>query len=527
MTKTHITLLLIKKDVVIDNVLIGNYKSIDLDGGQKLYYKETTAVTPKWVTTFLESDNVAKVTLKIQTISAVMLFKRRYDEEERIFAVTFGFGRNLINQDVIENRFGLITTLSSIGKERIRSLDLSSLETVLLNSRIQASSLSGIENFSIDFNKDLLKAVTGKLGDDRNAGSLTGKDSLSFSSVHTYNTIGEDIDKHYRSYISDKYKDSFKWIDKIQDVKEKAVINKLDGIVVDNINSNQLDNIWIAYPDIINWKDLDHFKFGREDYIEDVDILLVRNELIKKDDDKVTVDTLKSRKIHAYDYTDNKIANWSLYKCLYVECPLDDKQYFLQEGKWFIIESDFVKEVNTFYNNTPIYEKDLHDYNYRTEKEFNEKIVEDSNGSCFLMDRKLQKADGDDFELCDIITSDKELLHVKKFTSSAVLSHLFNQGLVSAECIKDINIRRQANGNIADEFKLDETEPFNLYKVVYIIARKNATERPQIPFFSKVAFRNVANRLLIIGYQYAIKGVNFTYVVPDKEKRKKTEKLKM
>lgn len=527
MAKIHLTLLLLKEDTTIDSVLVEGCKCIDLDGNQKLYYKETAPNTPKWVTIFLDNNENAKRAFRVQGSSAVILFQRHYDHGDRTFAITFGYGRNLIKQGVIEERFGLITTLSSIDKEKIRSLDLSSLETVLLNSRIQASALSGIENFSLNLNRDLLKAVTGKLEEDGNSSSLTGKDSLGFSSKCTYRTIGTEIDKYYNAYKSGRYKDSFKWVDKIQDVKDSNILDELNNYVVECINGNHLDNIWIAYPDIINWGDLDHFKFGRKDYIEDVNMQIVQRELIKNDDDKITVGILRSRMIHACNSEDKDIAKWSLYKCLYVDYQKDDKQFFLQEGKWFMIERNFVNEINDFYNNVPIYSEELPDYDYRTEDEYNHELVRNKETTRFLMDKKLQKIDGDEFELCDVMTSGKEFIHVKKFTSSAVLSHLFNQGLVSAECVKNKQIRIKANDTLPDGFKLD-TDSFNAneYKIVFVIAKKSADSRPNIPFFSKVALENVANTLSLIGYQFAIKGVPFTYVDTEKERKKKEKRDK-
>lgn len=527
MAKTHITLILIKDGLNVTDIVSSDCKIINFQDGQKLYYKDSIAKTPKWVADFMNDNEDAKRLFKIQCVSAVMFFNRHYEDGDRLFAITFGFGRNLINPDAIEERFGLITALSSIGKEKIRSLDLSSLESILLNSRIQASSLSGIENFSLNINRDLLKAVTGKLEGGREAGSLTGKDSLGFSTKCTYRTIGTEIDKHYKAYKSGDYRNSFKWIDKINYIKDRATIAALDKYIVKRFNENQFDNIWISYPDIIDWNKLDHFKFGREDFLEDLDIQFIHDELIKKDEDKVDLDTLKSRKIFAYDSSDIKIGTWPLYKCLYVDYQIDGRQYFLHEGKWFKIDTTFVHEINEYYNNVPILNLELPEYSFRTEDEYNKEIAKDEH--FFLMDKKLQKVDGDEFELCDVMSSQKELIHVKKFTSSAVLSHLFNQGLVSAECITDVSIRTQANRILGEGFKLNIAS-FNPkdYKVVFVIAKKNAnpSEHPVIPFFSKVALQNVANTLTLIGYQYAIKAVPFTYVDSEKEEKKKAKRRK-
>ncbi len=37
-------------------------------------------------------------------------------------------------------------------------------------------------------------------------------------------------------------------------------------------------------------------------------------------------------------------------------------------------------------------------------------------------------------EFCDLFSKSKQMIHVKRYGGSSVLSHLFNQGLVSGEC---------------------------------------------------------------------------------------------
>ena len=52
------------------------------------------------------------------------------------------------------------------------------------------------------------------------------------------------------------------------------------------------------------------------------------------------------------------------------------------------------------------------------------------------------------------------------------------------------------------------------YEIVYVIAKRDATPEklPDLPFFSKVAFRNVAKRLKRYGFNVSIKAVPYTYV---------------
>lgn len=285
----------------------------------------------------------------------------------------------------------------------------------------------------------------------------------------------------------------------------------------------------IAIPDVVDWAKVDHFKFGREDFLEDVDIQVLYNELVKNEGKDVSLELLKSRKIYTINSEDVKLMSWSVYKCLYVEVAYKNKLYFLNEGKWYCIENDFVNEVNAFYENMSLYSDKLPDYDVLLENTYNKKLVDSDKEKFFLLDKKLIHISRSSFEVCDVLTSDKKLLHVKNAKGSAVLSHLFNQGLVSAECLKDVKLRKQVNTQLSDVYKLDETSNFRAedYEVVYVIAKQNSGKRPSIPFFSKVSLRNVVSRLSLMGYKCSICGVHFTYVDPQKEEKKLAKKQRI
>ena len=131
------------------------------------------------------------------------------------------------------------------------------------------------------------------------------------------------------------------------------------------------------------------------------------------------------------------------------------------------------------------------------------------------MDRRNVYQGGSPIEFCDIYSRDKQFIHVKKYNGSSVLSHLFFQGYVSAENFYDLAYRQKANRLLSENFKVPETNTISAseYEVVFAIAKDNLEEgeRPEIPFFSKVSFRSVSNRLKHYGFKVSIKGINRTY----------------
>ena len=133
------------------------------------------------------------------------------------------------------------------------------------------------------------------------------------------------------------------------------------------------------------------------------------------------------------------------------------------------------------------------------------------------LDRKTVKPAGANYpiEACDFLAIDGALIHVKDHTSSSRLSHLFNQGTVSARVLKTdgafrdllrVEVGRQEaalalkgyDGLIADgSTAFDATK----HKVVYAVLC--AAETARLPFFSLVTFRQASKELQALGYSCA------------------------
>ena len=135
------------------------------------------------------------------------------------------------------------------------------------------------------------------------------------------------------------------------------------------------------------------------------------------------------------------------------------------------------------------------------------------------LDRKTVKPGGANYpiEACDFLAIDGALIHVKDHTSSSRLSHLFNQGTVSARVFKTdgafrdslrVEVGRQEaalaltgyDGLIADgSTAFDATKPKSSMRWC---ARRNA----RLPFFSLVTFRHAAKELQALGYRVPLRG---------------------
>jgi uncharacterized protein (TIGR04141 family) len=118
-------------------------------------------------------------------------------------------------------------------------------------------------------------------------------------------------------------------------------------------------------------------------------------------------------------------------------------------------------------------------------------------------------------EICDVLTRTGGFIHVKHRGSSSTLSHLFAQGLNSAErFLQDADFRVRArevasalNPEFAAVFPDTRPDP-NAHEITFVvITRSRRGTLLTLPFFSVVSLRAAALRLRALGFRVSIAAV--------------------
>ncbi len=138
------------------------------------------------------------------------------------------------------------------------------------------------------------------------------------------------------------------------------------------------------------------------------------------------------------------------------------------------------------------------------------------------MDQKLVRASSQTtaIEVCDVLTANRQLIHVKRHLSSSELSHLFGQGFVSANLLQADSIFRQSThqkvkelgGNDAFDFFDVASLPTIDFEVIFAIlaAWRGRTIAGALPFFSKVNLERTASDLLNRGFRMSLAQVDYS-----------------
>ncbi len=528
-TKNRLSIYLIKEEYVEHKDILqdfDNLKSYEILDVGVFYYRKSYTSKPKWLDSFFGEPLSNETELLNSTSKGVLLVAVDVDSDhERIFAVPFGYGWKLINPGSYEERFGLKTALNIVNPDSLRKIDKKNLSATPKDTSEQLSRVGKVANFVIDIEQDLIRSITGKVNEAYSnlfGETVYGKDALSVSTEITTSNVVNFLIECYKQYGSKTYKEHFGWIDQIADVKDPNIIDKLHDKLICNFrnvihNTHDKDHIklWMAIPEIIEWSDVRGFQYNKKSgEFDDIRLRDFIDSIPERVKSNLSVKYLKDKNIECCAASSDQLMHvWKAYNCLYCEIREENDVYLLSNGKWYKIVSDFVEQVHKEYRQICDSETlvDLPECSYKNEEEYNEGIAElDTYYSC--MDKKMIRHGGghSSVEFCDLFTNDGKIIHVKRYGKSAVLSHLFSQGIVSGELfISDMEFREKVNKKLPDAHKFAnaaEKPNASEYQVIFAVISSSKGDL-DIPFFSKITARNAIRRLESFGYKVALQKI--------------------
>lgn len=482
----------------------------EIPGIGVLYTESGAPRHPQWMAFFRDVATPDPKLLNTST-SAVLFVKRA----SRLFAITFGHGKHLMVQDCWDEGFGLRVTLNSIDPRKIKSIDHKTFETVTRHSRTQTSREGGMEDFGLDVQRDLVRAVTGEPKDLKLGRRLTGMDALvAVVNVRVHDLPGL-LELYLAQYGSKSYKADFSWIDNISEVRSNADKAHLDRKLASRLQQGDLSRVWLSVPDIVDWARIGGFKYRPSDTNVEHDLDVAAFLRTVKKGTTITSDFLRGRRIFAMNASGDQVEeSWQAYGCLYCEEDDDGQTYLLSTGKWYRIEKSFVEEVNQAIAALVSTRSPLPPYQSTDADEaaYNKRVAATSGGALALMDQVWIHHGGgkSKFEMCDLYSDAKEMIAVKRYGgSSAPLSHLCQQALVVAEMWKeDAEFRKKVNQKLPRSHKLaDSTKPPNVKEYPIVLAIVSPSSRAidkSLPFFARLALRNTERHLRLVGYPMSI-----------------------
>jgi uncharacterized protein (TIGR04141 family) len=467
----------------------------------KLYVQRPPPRPPRWARFFKDYLSASELGL-VASSGAVLLM----EVSQRLFAITFGQGRHLLNPDSWEERFGLRVALNSVGDSNLRSIDKRTFDAISRHSREQASREAAARDFDFDIEQDLLRAITGTPTESELGRRMSGMDALHIAIPTDIESLSELLAMCHEKYLDGSYRRTFPWVDQIAEISSRALVDELDEVVLQRILAGDLDRIWMAVPEVIQWERVEGFRWPgrRSPQHHDVHLRGFLDSLPNLQ--SLSRKVLRERKVECIDEDGRTIDSWQAYRCLHVELDRDGDSYLLSGGKWYRLTRDFVQEVNDAFARLPRYKHNLPPYDDPTETAYNECVAKSDPDRYALMDRKDIPYGGGhgQVEFCDLLIDRRDILHIKRYGASSVLSHLFSQALVSGELFQtDPQFRRRVNEKLPEPHRFAETDSRPVQDKFFCVI-SDAPGDLTLPFFSRLNLKHAVRRLKGYGYLVSI-----------------------
>jgi uncharacterized protein (TIGR04141 family) len=469
-----------------------------------LYVRRTGRELPKWAEYFASRADFSPILLATASLAAVFLVSRA----GRLYAFTFGYGRVLLNEDAIERRFGLRATLNGVHPSQLRSIDHKRLDAISRHTREQLSKAGALDQFGLDTDRDVLGAVTGTPADEKYGKRMSGADQLTIVADIPIDRLSAQIDLYANLASKTDYTTNFPWVDNIREIKDNALSSALDAVLVASIKSG-VSNCWIAPPDLIDWDSPLSFCYHNTKsakHYTDLDIEEYFAELGSADD--MTQVRLAGDRIFYSTDGESAKRSWSVSRCLIADCAYNGRRYVLNDGLWYEIDANFVKVVDDFVQSIDATKIDLPDYQDKDEGAYNTRAAKRDKANLICLDRRLiSYPPRGKIEVCDLYSKSRQFVHVKRCAGSGTLSHLFSQGVVSAQLmVSDPGFRAKFQALLPSSHRWGDPSAqvvADQFEVCYaIVARKKRAL--ELPFFSRVSLRAAAKNIRQLGMKVSL-----------------------
>ncbi len=456
---------------------------------------------PRWSAHLADHFDVAD--LENQTSSVVLLF----EAAQRVWALTYGNGFHLVQPGSIEPAFGLKVVANSIDPSEIKSADARTPDVVSRTTRSQVSRGSQIGALGVAVDRELIKHLAGKpLSDEGTeawARRLAGSDSLQVNADWDLADLETHASFLLEQFQSDNYRDAFGFIDNFRPLRSgDPLVEHLDGLLAEALDGRQTQKLSLAAPEVLDEDRFDHFKVifaGKSEEMSEL-ALVDLYELLDQWD-VGGADALHKVSVIAVD-GDGAAASTKreLRRYLAAELTDDDATYMLVTGQWFLVEAGYVDRINARVRSLAASSREhpLPEWPVGLgEGEYN--ALAAGSPDWQLLDKSMIHHGGPNqkVEFGDLLSTDsRSLVHVKKMSSSATLSHLWAQGAVAGQLYKTDPDFQQKVRELIPTVPADMSD----LTVVYAVANsRNGAIEDELFFFSKVHLVQQLETLMLIG----------------------------
>ncbi len=406
------------------------------------YIRINEPSTPLWPADLSNIYDVDEWGAENRSSSFVFLFQVK----DRFFAACYGRGYQALNRDLLESDFGRRAALAGVDINRVRRV---ATRTIARNSRRRSTEYtvsSPLRTFAVEAGAEELIEVHGDTETSALVRRMGGKTALTITGELDFTGL-EDICVEILECLKKPLGD------KLQCASVLSAISRGDRIK-SSLNQSLLRAIELRSRNVLamSMPETDapisaasfQLRFGRRaECIPELDVAALYSFLDRHGIDGTGMSRVK---VQGFDMDGNPCDQQvGLLECVVAELEHSGADFAYVNGQWYRLSEDHVAtsreiicripDLTKKWSLPPILPKERED-------RYNQRLA--SLKGWLLLDKQPVSLGGQQkAEICDLVTSAGELICVKRMTGSDALSHLFAQGSVASDLLKNQKSFRQ------------------------------------------------------------------------------------
>jgi uncharacterized protein (TIGR04141 family) len=357
----------------------------------------------------------------------------------KTFVLAFGHAWTKLQDDWLEQSFGRRVALNSVDPEKLVEVNLEQVFAKWHVARERAPRASAVEDFDVEFDRDLVASIEGISSTKTLGKKLRGSTNLRVTVP--FSDLRRVLESAARRFDSDEYKKRWPEIDNIDPIDDEALALDLNAQLDADLKSGKAQKRLVLFtPTHRHDADqvFDSYIFGRRtrSAVTRPYLLLESwgNYLTEKSLEPTVQNAIDSP-VHLLSGAEEESRRTNVYQCFGYQLSLNEKEYVLSSGIWYEVATDFLSKTNVEVGKIPAPRIKLPPWqNAETEPQFNARCGKIDG---FLsMDAKLLRVGGaqSKFEFCDVLHLGNKTLYFAKIPSkSSGMSHLLEQTRRTAE----------------------------------------------------------------------------------------------
>ena len=379
-----------------------------------------------------------------------------------IYALTWGAGYELINDEFVEQGFGLSFGIRRLDEFRLGSVTSHALDNSSRVAQISFPRGTDFGSFGVRRHGELVSQLKGKadLSDlecgrnsKRTSRVITTSDSLKIPLAYKFDNLDRDI--HLIAHVTDspEPENALRAIAQVRPLRPgHRLISELDGHLSEALGGAEVGRLDLGWPvdSSIDFSEAESFCLtslwlGRKIHIQ---APLTLSDLVDKArrlNVSSRMEALKKGHVQAYSDvggTEKLGGGNSARKWISYEILIDNNRYVLRGGKWYRIGEAYVQQIRdevarllarkaslNFPLWTPTGRRDDENLYCHEVARCPDLICLDRSFAATARHRKI--------ELCDIFGPNDELIHAKWLSDAPAFSHLISQAEASMSALQN------------------------------------------------------------------------------------------